>query len=238
MDSHNQNNLDNAAAHALHALPKDEAHAFEQRLDAELTEELDSFSRVTLALIEGLPDIVPAASPELWDRISQECGIADSRAAVQQIENRRFRSSFMMLAAAALVAVVAVGATSLLAIRDSATDPRTLAAAAATSGDSLAVTLTSPEGVQAIQAEVVISADGTGYVIADTLPRLNENRTYQLWVIVEDRVISAGLLGPQPGVVEFRAEGEISGIAISNEISGGVVVSDVAPTALWLSDSI
>jgi anti-sigma-K factor RskA len=235
MESHN---LDDAATYALNALPFDEARAFERRLDPALADELASYRRVSLALTNGLPDIVPAASPELWDRISEKAGISESAVPDHSSRFRHFRPSFMMLAAAALIAVVAVGATSLLAIRDVSTGPRSLAAAAATSTDALAVNLTSPDGVTDIQAEVVIAADGTGYVIADSLPRLNDDRTYQLWLIVDDRVISAALLGPDPDVVEFRAEGNVAGIAISNEIAGGVVVSEVAPTALWLADSL
>ncbi len=235
MDLHNQ---DDAATYALNALPADEAAQFEQIIDASLADEVASYRQVAVALTNGLPDIVPAASPELWDRISEEAGITEPAPADNVSPIRRFRPGFMMLAAAALIAVVAVGATSLLAIRDLSTEPRSLAAAAATSADALAVNLTSPDGVADIQAEVVISADGTGYVIADSLPRLNDDRTYQLWLIVDDRVISAALLGPDPGISEFRAEGNVTGIAISNEIAGGVVVSEVAPTALWLSDSI
>ena len=235
MDSHN---LDDAATYALNALPADEAEEFEQIIDASLADEVASYERVAVALSNGLPDIVPAASPELWDRISEEAGITEPATSDNVSRIRRFRPGFMMLAAAALIAVVAVGATSLLAIRDLSTEPRSLAAAAATSADALAVNLTSPEGFADVQAEVVIAADGTGYVIADSLPRLTDDRTYQLWLIVDDRVISAALLGPEPGVAEFRAEGNVTGIAISNEIAGGVVVSEVAPTALWLSDSI
>lgn len=235
MDSHK---LDDAATHSLNALPADEAADFELSIDKDLADELASYERVAVALTNGLPDIVPAASPELWDRISDAAGISEEAFPERVARDRRFRPGFMMLAAAALIAVVAVGATSLLAIRDVSTDTRSLAAAAATSDEALAVSLTSPEGLADIQAEVVISSDGTGYLIGDTLPRLNDDRTYQLWLIVDERVISAALLGPEPGVVEFRAEGNITGIAVSNEIAGGVVVSEVAPTALWLSDSI
>jgi Anti-sigma-K factor rskA, C-terminal len=233
MDSHN---LDEAAAHALNALPADEADELERLQDDELADELASFRRVAVALTDGLPDIVPAASPELWDRISAEAGITPPPPPVAGA--RRILRPSLMLAAAAVVAVVAVGATSLLAIRDSAPDTRSLAAAATNAEGSFTATLTSPEGMEEITPEVVIAADGTGYVVADSLPRLAESRTYQLWLIVDDRVISAALLGNDPDVVQFRAEGNIAGIAISNEPAGGVVVSEVSPTALWLSDTL
>ena len=72
---------------------------------------------------------------------------------------------------------------------------------------------------------------------ADSLPALADDRTYQLWVIVDDQVVSAGLLGNNPDVVQFRAEGDIVGMAISNETAGGVVVSENDPVALWLRDA-
>lgn len=231
MDSHK---LDEAATHAIHALPADEAESFERNLNSELRRELDSFGRVAAALTDGLPEIAPAPAPDLWDRISAETGITSPPPPVQSA--RRF--PLLILAAAAIVAVVAVGTTSLLAIRDTTTDPRSLAVAATNSPDSLVMTLQSPDGITGIEPEIVMQPDGTGYVVADSLPRLNEDRTYQLWVIVDDRVVSAALLGNAPEVVQFRAEGEIAGIAISNEVAGGVVVSDVPPTAIWLQDSL
>lgn len=231
MDSHK---LDAAAAHAIHALPADEAARLERQMDADLARELAAFRSVAVALIDGLPDIVPAASPGLWDHISERAGISSS-VPPSRVGKTRF-TLWSLMAAAAFLAVLAVGAT--IVTRSTTDDIRSTATAAIATSDSLYVTLASPEGVTGIHPEVVIAADGTGFVIADSLPRLADNRTYQLWVIVEDRVVSAALLGNEPGVVEFRAEGEISGIAISNEVAGGVVVSAVAPTAVWLSDSI
>ncbi len=235
MDLHN---LDDAAAYALDALPAREAAAFEDNLTHELADEVASFRRVAEALTDGLPDIVPAPKPELWDRISEQAGITSPEPPPQTAAGRSWWPRSFMLAAAVIVAVVAVGVTSLLAIRTDTTDPRSLAAAASASPDALAVTLTSPDGMLEIAPEVVIANDGTGYVIADTLPRLDDDHTYQLWLIVDDRVVSAGLLGNNPDVVQFRAEGNINGIAISNEVAGGVVVSEVAPTAIWLREGI
>jgi hypothetical protein len=230
MDSHN---LDDVATHAINALPREEADELEASLDDRMAAQLASYERVAIALTEGLPDIVPAASPDLWDRISEEVGITP-----RPDQSRWIHQPFLMLAAAAIVAVVAVGATVMLASRDRADDARSLAATAAAAETSMAVTLTSPDGIAAIQAEVVIAADGIGYIVADSLPRLTEDRTYQLWLIIDDRVVSAAILGNEPHVNQFRAEGNITGIAVSNEQAGGVVVSEVPPTALWLSDTI
>lgn len=233
--------LDTAAAYALNALPPDEAAAFERSIadDKYLTEDLASFRRVATELSKGLPDIVPAASPELWDRISREAGINPASEPELESPVPVHRWDYTYLAsAAAVVAVVAIAVASLLAIRGpAAADARTLALAAAADPTATSIDLANPDGFAEMGAEVVIAADGTGYVIADSLPVLDADRTYQLWLIVDDRVISAGILGNDPDVVQFRAEGDIAGIAISNEIAGGVVVSEVPPVAIWLRDA-
>jgi len=231
MSSHE---LDTAATHALHALPVEEAIKFEQGIDPGLAEELASFRRVAVALTDGLPDIVPAASPELWDHISERAGIRP--ALLPSSVGRPRRSLWSRSAAAVLLTALAVGATTFLASRGTVDSIRSEAAAAAARDESLVVTLTSPDGVTGIHPEVIITSDGTGYVIADSLPRLSPDHTYQLWLVVDDRIVSAALLGNEPEVVEFRAEGPIAGIAISNEITGGVAVSEVPPTALWLGN--
>lgn len=232
--------LNTAAAYALNSLPEDEVGAFKQEMakDKYLEDEYDSFRRVAADLANGLSDIAPAASPELWERISQETGITEKpaqMAEVTELKPNRWLGIFATSAAA--VAVIAVAVASMLAVRGPASDTRSLAAAAAAQPASTSIELVNPEGISGISAEVIIADDGTGYVVADALPALNDDRTYQLWLIVDDQVISAGILGNDPEVIQFRAEGDIAGIAISNEIAGGVVVSEVAPVALWLDDS-
>lgn len=232
--------LDNAAAHALHSLPEDEAAAFERSIadNEHLQDDLESFRRVASELIHGLPDIVPAASPELWDRIGREAGITPSQPTPDSTPQDLPRKRMTYIAsAAAAVAVLAVAVASMLALRGPASDMRSLAAAAAEQPASTTVSLANPAGVADLGAEVIIGQDGTGYVVADALPTLDPDRTYQLWLVIDDRVISAGILGNDPAVVQFRAEGDIAGIAISNEIAGGVVVSEVDPVAIWLRDA-
>mgnify|MGYP001819408266 FL=1 len=50
-------------------------------------------------------------------------------------------------------------------------------------------------------------------------------------------MVSAGLLGNDPDVVQFRTEGNVVGMAISEEVAGGVVVSQNDPVALWLDSA-
>ena len=69
------------------------------------------------------------------------------------------------------------------------------------------------------------------------LPTLPENRTYQLWAIVGERVISVGVMGNRPEITAFRVEGQLAGLAISEEILGGVVVSEQDPVGVWLDEA-
>jgi hypothetical protein len=74
--------------------------------------------------------------------------------------------------------------------------------------------------------------DGTGYVVKDNLPALGPARTYQLWAVVGGSKISVGVLGPDPGPSGFKAAGDVSALAITQEPAGGVVASDQSPIAL------
>ena len=81
-------------------------------------------------------------------------------------------------------------------------------------------------------AEAVLLPDGTGYILRANLPRLPEDRTYQLWAVVGPSKISVGVLGSEPGAVAFRAAGDVSALAITEEVAGGVVASDKQPTVV------
>ena len=234
--------MNNAAARALNALPSDEADLFDRTLenDAYLSDHVASFQRVAAELADGLPDIVPAASPEIWHRIVEETGIGGGSGATEGEHNvvpipRRLLPALISITSVAAALVIGV----LVGNNVAASSPSMLdvAAAAAEQPGSTTIVMTSPVGATDINAQAVVTADGTGYVLAESLPDLSPDRTYQLWLVVDDKVISAGLLGHEPGVVQFRAEGDVVGMAISNEVAGGVVVSDVEPTVLWLQDA-
>ena len=65
-------------------------------------------------------------------------------------------------------------------------------------------------------AIIVLMPDGTGYLTEHTLWPLPPDRTYQLWAIVDGKVISAGILGSDPGMVPFRIDPEgFAGFAIT-----------------------
>ncbi len=83
---------------------------------------------------------------------------------------------------------------------------------------------------------IVVLPDGTGYVYQSTLEQLPDGLTYQLWAVIDDRVISAGVLGNRPNIVPFHIDPEgLQGLVITREVSGGVAQSEAEPVVSWFS---
>jgi anti-sigma-K factor RskA len=192
---------------------------------------------------------VAEAPDGLWQRIEASLGEhrAPRGATVVAIETRRTRTRRRIVAgiaaaaAAVLIALLGVkvvqqddridqlanrlddrGGGVLAAARNAIDDPR-----------AERVSLRSPDG--SMEARVVLLPDGEGYVLDDNLATLVPGRTYQLWALVGDRrsprVISAGVLGADPGVTAFNVAGPVVGFAITDEVAPGVV-SSVQPPLL------
>jgi len=82
-------------------------------------------------------------------------------------------------------------------------------------------------------AEVALGSDGTGFLVAEDLPALPSDRTYQLWALANGQKISVGVLGASPHVVAFRyVPSGLSGFAVTDEQAGGVVSTQNAPVVL------
>jgi hypothetical protein len=239
------NNIDDAAAaHALNALPEDESALVEAALgfDEELKLEYEANQRVAAELAEGFSDVVPAASPQLWDRIALAAGLATSPdlspadaktdAEPPAPPSRWNRAAPFLFG----IAAVAISVAITVGVMANQNEPASLEALAASSAElpgSLAVALVDPAGGPAA-VDAVVTVDGEGFIDGSSLPILPENRTYQLWAIVGDEVISVGIMGNRPEVSAFRVEGQLAGLAISEEVLGGVVVSEQDPVAVWL----
>src|SRR5205814_1949498 len=77
--------------------------------------------------------------------------------------------------------------------------------------------------------------DGSGFVMAGSMPALPEGRTYQLWALkADDTKISLGVLGPRPGVTAFKMVGDVIGFAISDEAGSGAESPTSTPVAVAL----
>ena len=100
------------------------------------------------------------------------------------------------------------------------------------SPDARTLVLASPDG--SVHAKAVVLRDGTGFFVGDALPELPAGRTYQLWAIVGDKTISAGILGRDPRVVPFTVAADTKGYAVTDEAEGGVVSSTRDPVLVGL----
>lgn len=101
--------------------------------------------------------------------------------------------------------------------------------AVAALADPAAVRLALTAADTGLTAQTAILPDGRGYVMADQLPRLAPDRAYQLWVLIGQERISAGILGSSPTTAAFHVAQRFDGLAITAESAGGVAASDNAP---------
>lgn len=122
-------------------------------------------------------------------------------------------------AAAALVAVLAV-----VVLTPEPSERSALATAveeARADRDSKIAQLAAADG--SVVGEVIVDQDGHGYLVAAGLPALGPDRTYQLWGVIGDQVISLGVLGPTPEIELFSVDGPVTQLVVTNEAAGGVV---------------
>ncbi len=165
------------------------------------------------------------------------------REAGERQPERRPRRTFA-LKIAAMVAAAAVAMAGFLGIRavDDGRGGDQVAAgahaeqlrqsldAALEDPNARTVELASTDGRRTARA--VVLPDGTGYLVNSNLPTLNSERTYQLWAVVGSSAISVGVLGPDPQVVPFKMGGNVSALAITEEVAGGVVSSRERPVVV------
>jgi hypothetical protein len=87
------------------------------------------------------------------------------------------------------------------------------------------MTLASPTG-EPMSAAAVMTESGRGYFMATAMPALADDQTYQLWGVMADgQVVSLGVLGHDPHMAAFQASGGLRGLAVTEEVKGGVPAS-------------
>ena len=229
------------AAYALDAVDRDEAETIElhirdcPRCRAEVADNRE----VASALAVGHEP----APMRLWDNIMAELEAAPPMklASVVPIRFVPWRRSLRVgVGAVAAVALAVLGVRvveqdeRIDSMQTALADRTILAAALAAHGnpDARSAELRSANGV--LLARATLGPDGTGYLWSDGLPRTGPDRTYQLWAIVGTETISIGVLGPSPSVAPFRIAGDVIGLAITEEVAGGVVASENQPVASGL----
>ena len=224
-------------AYALDAVDDDERRRVEEylRVSPRAAAEVEQHREVATMLAYTGMD-APAG---LWDRILSEldepapappAGLAK----VLPLDERRrtVRSAMTWVAATAAAAAIAVLAVGVLDRGDAPSDPVLAAAEAARSDRDSRITDLVADGSEVV-VEAIIDNDGHGFVLADGLPELGADQTYQLWGIVGEQVISIGVLGPHPETEIFTVKGDLVGLAITIEPAGGVI-SDGNPEGAFV----
>lgn len=92
------------------------------------------------------------------------------------------------------------------------------------------VALRSDDGART--ADAVVLPDGTGYLARSNLPALTADKTYQLWALVGTSRISVGVLGTEATIASFKMDGDVWGLAITQEAAGGVESTKKAPVVV------
>jgi anti-sigma-K factor RskA len=74
------------------------------------------------------------------------------------------------------------------------------------------------------RARVVVLPDGSAYWVDDDFAPLPAHHTYQLWALSSGKVVSLGVLGPDPHDVPFRVEPTMTLLMVTAEPAGGTPV--------------
>ena len=225
-------------AYALDAVDGEERALVESHLAEcpRCASEVASHREVAAALAHA-----GAPAPEgVWDRIAGELvetppALDLAKVAPLQKPPRRSRGPMIGLvaAAAAVTAVLGFEVVRQEQRIDRLTDTMRRGAldqaAAAANADARAqrVTLRSDDG--RVYAEATMQENGTGFLVRHNLPALPDSRTYQLWGVVGTRSVSLGVLGPNPGVVGFHMNGDVTTVAVTEEEKGGTIVPSGRP---------
>jgi anti-sigma-K factor RskA len=216
--------LDLVPLYALDALEGREQRDLEAHLGLcdECIGSLAEYQTVATSLVHDEP-----ASAETWESISAAITTEGSPSTVVRLQKSTSSTMWRWVAGVAAAAVVVLGA---LMMFDEATGPldddSIVAAARQVAGEEGSFVGDFLVDDVAV-AQIVLADNGRGFVIpTEELPALDSARTYQLWVVNDaEDVISAGVLGSSPAPATFTWTGEVTGFALTREVSGGVVSS-------------
>jgi anti-sigma-K factor RskA len=146
-------------------------------------------------------------------------------------ESKRADRSKWKIAIGSAVAAVAIAVPITIAsIGTSSPSLAALAKSAAKQSGSSTVELLDGKGVRV--GDVVMTASGQGYVRAESLPKLADDMTYQLWTLDKGTPVSAGLLGANPKISAFSARLDVDAFAISVEPKTGSAAPTTTPVAV------
>jgi anti-sigma-K factor RskA len=222
-----------SGAYAINALSSDEADLFRAHLDAcpacrqEVRELQEAAAQMGSAASSAPPADLKARVIAAAERVPQ---LPPSLPQVAGRSERRVRTRFPRLLAAAAAVLIAVAGVGYLQVRDDATPGSTLAANVERVFEAPDAHHATVEAANGGRVAVATSpALNRMAVDTDDLPDLESGQVYQLWAITEGNFTSAGLLeNPDSGVaMAMPAEG--TQVAITIEPAGGSVEPSTAP---------
>lgn len=245
--------------YALNAVEQDERALVERHLETcdECRQEVAQHRSVA-TLLATTPEPVPT---DLWRRVEEELDSTPEPETGSQAEGGSTvvpfrRRSWVPTVAAAAVAAVLAGVVAIQTNRIDQLDTDLaatqaqvarlegqlasgdldpVAQLASSSPEAMVLTLEGDGG----SGTVVLLPDGTGFLADHTLQPVDPSeQTYQLWTVQAGEVISAGILGADPGVVAFHVDpATLEGLVITQEEAGGVPVSSQPATAAWFPEA-
>lgn len=200
-----------SAAYALHALAPDEQEAFEEHLAhcEECRRHVAAFQETTAVMAYELE--APAPPAALRNRIIERAHA--ERPNVVPLRRRWTLPTATALAAAATVAAVAFGVWALT-LNSSLSDER------AASDQSARVVSILAEGdhipLEGANGSLVVAPSGGAALVVSGLEAAPEDKTYEAWVIEDNKPRPAGL---------FRGGGPSTVFELTEEVPEGAVVA-------------
>jgi anti-sigma-K factor RskA len=211
-------------AYALDALEPAESRAVEEylRISPAAVVEVQRHREVA-SMLAWTSLEAPAG---LWERITASIESQDA-APPQRVADvlplrraRRVPVAAMAMLSAAAAAVLAVVLVNTMRTDSDRTPMAQAFQAALDDRDSLTAELANEAGAR---ARAVVDADGHGYLELSGLPALADDKTYQLWGVIDGEAISLGIFGPNPELETFSATGNLTTLVITTEEAGGVI---------------
>jgi anti-sigma factor RsiW len=180
------------------------------------------------------------APPQLWDRIASRLEEPPPALQLEPVRGqgrKRTPPRMVSLQAAAVAFVVAAASIIGLGVEVIRLDRRLPAAPGqVTLADRIAHAETEPGAVKVRMgsssgawADAVVLPNGEGYLVDAKLTPLAPGHVYQLWGQVQGKLISLGVLGPDPNQAAFPSQPHTVLLAVTAEAAPGVAVSQQKP---------
>jgi anti-sigma factor RsiW len=197
------------------------------------------WDRISASLEEAPPALRLTAFGPPGGSAADDAG-ADAEAApatsLAAHRERRVRlSAFVGVAAAAVIAVLALG---IVVVRQNSRLDHVNAALSRVGLQQVVSKAMSDPGfshahLQSADGKVsvpaVVTPQGVGYLLTTDLPTLRAGRTYQLWGVRGKHVVSLGIFTAGADAVPFQTNGPLDALAITDEVEGGVATSSNQP---------